>query len=618
MDASGDTVLVFPELRQYRIHILIFLLALFLGLTFSHPELLLNDEWITVNQLYQLNEGHQILFNEGKYGFTENGTMNAYFAARGNRLAYSLFLPLLSLPALRLVGFLGNNFVFFILYLWTGILLALVLSVHYWYPDYSRIGGRRWTPAAAGSVFILFFLNLFWYSPFTLSGGPDSFPEAVAVVFTNNILLAITGVLIYEILRTLFKDPDYPFFGTVVCLFSSSYIFWAGGCKDHILTVLLFSAVLLYLIKFQKTCDSWYLPPAFLVSGLLAWSRPELALWIFIIVLGAWLFAIRGSLGKKIPTIPIHLAGSPFFTVIGAIPFFLNNILITGNPLLPPNTLYFSDESLGIVSQVSSSAGPGTASPFSSLIHVILTKFTITSANVPVDLRGILFQPANGSMGLLMVTPLFLVMALLAFIRYPTGKRIRFSKEEKTAMALFAFMAIAVFFAYASNVTQLNISRGIAPDIRYLSPVYIPLTLIGLIIMSKAEVISGKTCSVLLGMLAFSGAGIPVSIYITSLMYTDPGIAAQLDAPLSAGFIFFTAVLVIVSLIVLLWQSVSSRWNPAVAGIFIAGLCAIPFIWQIDISVRFWGFAAAGQGYPAWIPVIRILYTVCSAPLIIY
>ena len=54
-------------LEHYKVHILVFLLAFLVAITISHPAFLLTDEWVTANQLSQLNEGHQVILNEGKY-----------------------------------------------------------------------------------------------------------------------------------------------------------------------------------------------------------------------------------------------------------------------------------------------------------------------------------------------------------------------------------------------------------------------------------------------------------------------------------------------------------------------------------------------------------------------
>ena len=116
-----------PEktLDQYKVHLLVFLLASLAALTLAHPAFFVNDDWIAGNQLAQMNAGHQIIINEGKYGSFENGTPLPYFSIRQNYLPYSLFLPIFSLPAEWLAIFFGDNFVFFILYFWTFLLILL-------------------------------------------------------------------------------------------------------------------------------------------------------------------------------------------------------------------------------------------------------------------------------------------------------------------------------------------------------------------------------------------------------------------------------------------------------------------------------------------------------------
>ena len=206
---------------EYRIHLFVFLLTVFIALTIAHPAVLLNDEFITTNQLHQLQAGHQIVVNEGKYGLAENGSMSGYFGYRSNVLGYSLFLPLISLPSYWMIEITGENFVYFILILWTLISLFLILFINHFFMEFSTIYSRKWAPAAYIAVFILFFINLFFYSGFPVDP-VSNYPEILAIVFTNIILLGISAVLIYEINYAIFKVPAYSFFGTIVCLFSSS------------------------------------------------------------------------------------------------------------------------------------------------------------------------------------------------------------------------------------------------------------------------------------------------------------------------------------------------------------------------------------------------------------
>ena len=92
---SPPTATIFNHntfLERYALTIIIFLISLFFIITITNPALCLNDEWITANQLHQLDIGHQATYNEGKYGITEEGIVSAYFTSRQNVLMYSLSL----------------------------------------------------------------------------------------------------------------------------------------------------------------------------------------------------------------------------------------------------------------------------------------------------------------------------------------------------------------------------------------------------------------------------------------------------------------------------------------------------------------------------------------------
>jgi len=615
MDTADVAEVIFSSIRRYRVHILVFFVVLFIGLTFAHPELLLTDEWITVNQLHQLHDGHQVLMNEGKYGWYENGTPNAYFAARGNRLAYSLFLPLISLPALWLVDLFGNHFAFFILYLWTFILLLIILSLHFIFREYSYIGRWRWTTAATGAVFLLFFINLFYYTGFSVNN-PRSYPEITAIVFTNILLLALAGVLIYEINRTLFSDTGFCIFGTVACLTSSSFFFWATGCKDHILTMVLFTGILLCLVRFQKTREIWYLPLAFLITGLLAWARPELAIWVFLFTGIAWGYLLMEQYRKKHETPTLLLVCSPFFTALGALPFFLNNYLVTKNPLMPPNAMYIASGTPALAMNTTAGIRQQGDLPGASLTQILTMKSAVPSTDIAGDIFGILFHPLSGNMGLLTLTPIFVVMALLAVVFILT-RRLQFSGDEFRPVILLVFMTVPVFLAYANNLPQLNMSMGITPDIRYLSPAYIPLNILGFILLSKMQVLRGNPVSWLVKMAVISAVGIPIAVFCTAKAYADPAVSAGLTGPLSDAFTLCIWLLVFVSVILLAWKGFSGG-HGRMAGTIIALLCAVPFIWQIDVSVIYWLFTATGNGYAPWIPVTHMLFTVFASPLLVH
>jgi len=331
---------------SFRVHILVFILAFLAALTFAHPAFFFNDEWITGNQLAQLKEGHQPFVNEGKYGTFQNGTPTTYFTIRNNYLGYSLLFPILSLPAAWMVDLFGDNFVFFITYLWTFLLLALALLLNSAFPEYTYVRKRQWTPALYVLAFALFFLNLQFYRPFPLTGAGAS-PEIMAIVLTNVLLFACLAVIVYEICRVIFHDIHYAIFSTVTALSCSSYFFWTTTGKDHVLVAFLLSIILLMVIRFLATYSLPSLAAGFFFAGFLIWARPELGVFISIALCGmAGYFIVFSEKWGLSPANRNHLFISPLFILLGAIPFFINNYLASKNIFIPAFVLTTNGASL--------------------------------------------------------------------------------------------------------------------------------------------------------------------------------------------------------------------------------------------------------------------------------
>jgi hypothetical protein len=588
---------------RYRVHLMIFLIVFFVGLTIAHPRILLTDEWITTNQLSQLHSGHQVITNEGKYGSYDNGDISYYFEIRSNALGYSLFLPVISLPAYWTIDIVGFLYAFFILYLWTLLGLLLLVMIDNVFPQFARIGNWRWTPVGYGAAFLIFFLNLYLYAAFPVQG-PGSFSEILAIVFTNIALLAILGVIIYDISLTIFEDVQYSVFSTAACLSCSSYFFWLTGCKDHILVALLFAAVLMCLIKYLKSREYWFFPLAFLFAGLLAWARPEVAFWVFISTCLIWAFVFISS-GVREKSLKDY-AGfivTPFFTAVGAVPFLLNNYLVSRNFLRPTMMLY----NLGELAPSQTSITPVAATPVAGdsvqvLIRLIVVNTTPDFSSMLSDLLGIFFLPQNHSIGIFILAPLAFV-GIVTLLVYHFHRKTTLTPQEKQHIFLLILFCICTLFAYLRGLNGLNISLGIMPDIRYLSPIYLPLTLIGLIVIRKCCLFAETPLEILKRMGIFWIIAIPLSLIPLAGLRWDP-----VDALLNFEILrtVFTALMVFVIVIAIfgIVSDMACKRAGKYWGVALPVLCALPFVWQIDSSFLMWQYGLA-EAYTFWIPVVQ-------------
>jgi len=589
------------------IPVLVFLFALFFIITFSNPALFLNDEWITVNQLHQLGEGHQVITNEGKYGTFMNGTPGPYFEARHNLLGYTMMLPVLSLPALWFFGLFGDQFRIAVVLLWSMLPVAMAVLVDAYRPEYARWRGIRWTWVVIGVAFLALLANLAFYYPwpFTL---PDAPIETAAVVFTNHLLFAALAAMVYLTCRTIFEDTWFALFGTVACISCSSYIFWAANAKDHMLVTAMVAAVILFLVRYI-----WYgslrdAALGFVFIGLLAWARPEVGLTVFLATAIYYvLHVIVNTRGSSDYSRLVRPFTAPFFTLVGAIPLFLNNLNVTGNPLVPafyvyeeqltraadPGVSVIGADAVGNISQ----SVPVPLGGLEGFISVVVNHFAPSWGTLPGDIIGILFSPESGNMSLVAVCPLiiFAVVVLpIVFWKY----RKRFNTDNRRTIVLIAVVGIAIWAAYLRSLHGLNISSGIIPDIRYLMPFYLPAGVLGVYaIRYVTEPVGGKEKT----FSALASVAIVTPLTILALLLFQP-----FGGRYSGYTQFFS---VIVSLLLLLTLAffalhlkgmISTRWLIAV----IALLIAVPLGWQMMMVFLY--SVAKFNGYPLWVPMVEM------------
>ena len=599
-----------PALKLLKTPLLVFILAFLAALTFAHPAFFVNDEMITGNQLAQLNIGHQPFINEGKYGTFENGTPSGYFTIRNNYLGYPLFLPLLSLPAEKLVYFFGDDFIFVITYLWTFLFIGLALVLNAWFPRFTRVGKWRWTNGLIVFAFAGLFLNLWTYVPFPVTG-QNAAPEIMAIVFTNIVLFALLSAIIYEILQLIFRDSAFAFFGTVVCISCSSYFFWASFCKDHVLVALLFALVVLLTLKFLYTEMIWSLAGGFLITGLLVWARPELGVFVFIALCIVVFFILWNKKWSDHKRYCTNLLMTPVFALLGAIPFFVNNFFATRNIFLPEFLLMTTTE---------------YASPHSNVLQSFSNEYSTESMNLLVKLAkltnfpppsillsdtiGFLVYPLSGNMGVLPLVPVFL--AAFFIFPYLLSRKCLFDKREMMTIGLLLLLSFAVFGAYINQANGLNTSIGIIPDIRYLSPFYMTLTIAGLVVLKKTCRILDNPLKLLSWVVAVWVVVLPLTL---ALVIVNRPVFLDLENVFTIlNFWVTVSVFILVSLFVVLYYCSDHQGRFAIhekllKGLF-AAICAIPIIWQVNASFISFLFLHSWGSYYYWLPSLFRVFNV--------
>jgi hypothetical protein len=603
-------------LKRYCLPLIIFLFSLFFIISISNPALFINDEWITANQVHQLDIGHQVTFNEGKYGVWENGTPSEYFESRQNVLMYSLALPLTALPFVKLFGLLGDNFRLLIIFIWSIIPVLIALLVEVSYPRFSRFRGVNLTFFALLLGLFLFLANILMYKQFPFSA-PDAPFEVAAIVLANHVLFALTVVVVFETCRHLFKDLWMALFSTFSCIACSSYLFWAGTAKDHMLTVAVFAFVIYFFILYLSFWRWRDATLSFICTGLLVWTRPELGAFIAIFITLFFCILLLYRISRHMITVSnlVKSLTSIFGVMIGAIPFFFNNLVVNNNLLIPAydlqRTLAQSGDAYQGLSPIQQAGiqqietGPGNGlNPFATLPKIIdMIRFQLFSGWNPESMgsyAGVLFFPKNGNIGFFILCPLILIALVCAIIWH---KRVFEGSDNKNIKSLFLIIAFfAVFCTYLPIVAGMNTSAGVTPDMRYLSPAYLPAGLVSMLVIRRTPLLDKPTKSMKNAIIS-SMILVPLLII---LMFIAP-----FSHTFSAGYPGFFEMIILCEIalfcgVLILYRSFYNKSATFLEGISYLLVLIIVTVLAFQIMLTFLiAVAIKFSGYPLWIPLIR-------------
>jgi hypothetical protein len=240
------------------------------------------------------------------------------------------------MPAMKMIDLFGDNFRLALIFLWASIPFLIALLISWCYPEHAEIGSIRITVLGAVAGVLLFVVNLLVYSPFSYSAH-DAPVEVAAVVFTNHLFFALTVVMTYLIARRIFRGRWKALFAALTVAASSSYLFWGTNAKDHSATAAVFAVMLYFFVCYLRSRNFRDGACGFFSIGILAWIRPEVGFCAFL-CLGLFFIAdsiLRVRQKQDTPRSGITHISAILFTAIGSIPFFINNLVISGNPLVP-------------------------------------------------------------------------------------------------------------------------------------------------------------------------------------------------------------------------------------------------------------------------------------------
>ena len=567
----------------HRCLLFLFTLGLVSALSAGYPTIYITDEWITADQLNHLITNQNLLFGYSPYGASD------YAASHHDTLCYTLALPIVSLPAYYLFSLFGDDFRLAVLLLWSALLLALLLMIEFWFPQYARWRGIPWTWAGIISWGVLLILNAALYRPFWFVRGihpydVSVYPEVAAIVFTNSIAFALLAAVAFLIFREVLGSDRWGLFGLAATVCCSSYLFWSGNAKDHALVALLF-AVALYCFTLYLTRENiLYLFGSFVAVGWTAFARPELGPAL---AAGFFLFGVAVAAGKgqwEIGKAVLAAVGVP----LGALPLLVNNWGLSGSPLVLPWTAGYA-------------AAAGKAPQ--GLWSTVAGHYAPPPGDLLTGLYGAFFEPARaGAAAFFQVSPLsFFALLLAGVIGYALIRRrsTGISPRDARLLAFFALAAVLVVLTYARSIPGMSASPGIIPDMRYLSPAYLPMLVIGVYALKHAGMDAEGVREALKVLFWLAVTDLPL-IFVVLQVIAGNNFGSQVTFVTTLTYLFLAGAAVLYVAVI------ARRASPRLLAYAVPVLMFFPLAWELVVDFRF--ATSCWEGYHFWLPVVEYIW----------
>lgn len=564
----------------------------------------LNDEWITGNQIHQLDTHHQLLYSEGKYGYYENGTPGAYFKERNEILQYSSYLPIISYPFLSAIKWSGESYRYLLICIWSLLLILFSFTIR----DYDQKSG---THNLISKFFLLFsifsfLLNLYFYTPLSLNYNSSPY-ELLGIWLYHVCIIILLSITIYFINKNIFiGNPTFAVIATISCTTCSSYLFWMTTLKDHIDSVFFSTLIIYFIIQYQRTRDQWYFPVVFMLAGILIWIRIELGIFIFGFLIIFFIYSFltqRKRLSKN--NMLLHLI-SPIFSFIGTIPYLIGNYYITGNPIILAWQIQKVSAAGDIISPINATIPSETST--TTIIQTIIFRLTPHFHTIFSDIYNIIVNPVTLKIPIISLTPVLTCTILLIPYFYRNQNK-KLTKNEKEIILILFLFTITIILAYASSLSNLDESKGIYPDFRYLSPIYLPLNLIGLIFMNK--IFNNKKSVEKILNIFYINAVIGTFLIILILTYFHQTMNFW-DIMQSLNFYTSIIVYCIVALFVAVTYAKFEKFKEIFQVVLFTTLVVIPLLWQLSMLIICNYYADTFVSYPPMLPIVQTMFNFLS------
>ncbi len=213
---------------------------------------------------------------------------------------------------------------------------------------------------------------------------------------------------------------------------------------------------------------------------------------------------------------------------------------------------------------------------------------------------GVMTFPENNSIGFLIMCPLVVIGVFSLLLWH--WRVLEGSGHRKQVVFFLFLMVSAVFFSYLTKFGSMNTSLGILPDMRYLSPAYIPCGLLSIVVLSRMPFFR-QPKEYLVHSIIGSVLVIPVLFFL--MVFVHPfGSQYEGYAALFKFTILAELVLCLCLMIISRWYYPRFRIVTVLLPYIIILIILTVFSFQVMLTVLY-GMIMKMNGYPFWIPLVR-------------
>lgn len=549
---------------------ILFVLSLFVLLSFWQTGVYLNDEIKSANQLTNLVHG-SLHIREQKIDLNPR-----YYYTLGNVMIapYTHFLPVFALPAAAVLFLINTVFglrLFFSI-VWSACWYILCL-----------LAGGELNRKELGHRIGLLSIPLFAVNAAISIMNPIDFGawwEIMSIQFLNIIATVASIQIIYHLFKRLFNSSAIGFFAGAFVLFASSITFWGVSAKDHASVIFLASAAFYAFYLYSQNSNALYRYAAYFCAALNVWVRLDSAVPLIISLMFVDTFFITKT--KRLS----NFIKVSVVILISLAPYFINNYLIYGNPLFPPQyTAQF-----GVVEPSTAADGTNPVLAIKSnisqsshnLIPFISAWKAVFESSSFIGLTFAVFFYFNE--GLSTVTAAifefspFLVLSVAGIIAIGF---IRFKNKQASAIEIlflsYSVVLTLVYFKFIGNSAQYILPSY---DMRYF--ITLQITLLYFALKPTEHLLKSNTR----GLLEYSaGIALVLGIAVVVLNNSVHWAGYPMDILLIMKYLG-TSGIVFMLLSYTLYCKLKSWWTPKLMTAAIAYSLSIGFLWVLLTVTR--------------------------------